>query len=194
MRRLSFVILLAQLVALNVFSQPSPHGDKLKLKCDGCHINSDFTTIVIKKDSFDHNNTNFTGFPLLGLHQKVSCRKCHVDLIFDHATKECYSCHTDFHQPSVGKDCERCHTPATWIIKSGTHAGLFDVNGKTDCSRCHGFENWKKIKFDHNSSRFKLEGSHKTVKCNECHKEVIDEKGRYVQYKFKDIECPSCHL
>jgi len=190
MFKLSFIILLTQLVAVNLLSQSSPHGDKLNIKCTVCHISTDLRTIVIKKDSFNHSET---GFQLVGQHQTVACKKCHEDLIFDHAKKDCISCHADNHQPSVGKDCERCHTPATWIVKSNTHAGQFDINGKTDCTRCHGFESWKILKFDHNSTRFKLEGAHAFVKCNECHKEVIDEKGKYIQYKFKNIECPSCH-
>jgi len=191
MFKLSFIILLAQLLAVNLYSQTSPHGDKLKIKCDVCHISNNRTTIVINKDSFNHNNT---GFPLLDQHQAVSCRKCHIDLIFEHANKECNSCHLDFHQPSVGKDCDRCHNIKSWIIKSSTHAGQFDINGKTDCTRCHSFDSWKPIKFDHNSSRFKLDGSHATLKCSACHKEVIDEKGKYIQYKFKNIECLNCHL
>jgi hydrogenase maturation factor HypF (carbamoyltransferase family) len=93
-------------------------------------------------------------------------------LIFDHAKSNCYSCHLDIHKPTVGQ---------------------FDINGKTDCSRCHGTDFWKTVNFDHNSSRFKLDGSHAIVECNECHKEVIDEKGKYIHYKFKNIECASCH-
>ena len=54
-------------------------------------------------------------------------------------------------------------------------------------------ENWVKTKYDHNTSRFKLDGAHATVECKECHKEVTDSKGKYVQYKFKSIECSNCH-
>ena len=190
MYKLSFLILLTQLVAVNITAQSSPHGEKLSNSCFSCHIRTEWTSIVINKDSFNHDKTSF---PLVGKHQAVACKKCHVDLIFTDAKMECNSCHLNIHQPSVGSDCELCHTSDSWIIKSTTHRGQFDVNGKTDCTKCHGVESWKKIKFDHTTSRFKLEGAHALVKCNECHKEVIDEKGKYIQYKFKSIECTNCH-
>ena len=190
MFNLSFIILFVHLITTSINSQTSPHGDQLILKCDVCHISTDWTTILTNRDSFNHDTT---GFKLEGQHQKIACKECHADLIFDHAKKECNSCHQDYHQPTVGLDCERCHTTTTWIIKSRIHAGQFEINGKTDCTRCHGTESWKITKFDHNTSRFKLEGSHAFVSCNGCHKEVIDEKGKYVQYKFKNIECINCH-
>jgi len=190
MCNLSFIILLIQFQTSTINFQTSPHGDQLVLRCDVCHISTDRTTILINRDSFNHSTT---GFKLEGEHQKRACKECHPDLIFDHAKKECNSCHSDTHQPTVGRDCERCHTTTTWIIKSSTHAGQFEINGKTDCTRCHGTDSWKIIKFDHNISRFKLDGSHILVSCNECHKDVIYEKGKYVQYKFKNIECINCH-
>ena len=175
---------------VSLFSQSSPHGDKLNINCSVCHISTNWSSIVINKDSFNHDNTSF---PLMGKHQGVSCKNCHNDLMFTNAKTECNSCHVDIHQPSLGPDCERCHFLDSWIVKSKTHRGQFDVNGKTECTRCHGIDSWKKIKFDHNTSRFKLEGGHANVKCFECHKEVLDEKGKYIQYKFKSIECTNCH-
>jgi hypothetical protein len=188
MLKLSFIILWSLITCVNLHSQTSPHGDKLKTKCNVCHVSENWTSI--KKDSFNHNNT---GFKLVGQHQTISCKECHTDLIFDHANHDCNSCHNEIHQPGTGKDCERCHTPATWIVKNETHAGQFAQNGKTDCSKCHTVENWEKIIFNHNDSRFKLEGAHSHVQCRECHKEVIDEKGKYIRYKFKNIECSNCH-
>jgi hypothetical protein len=67
------------------------------------------------------------------------------------------------------------------------------MNGKTSCERCHGTDSWHNSKFDHNMSRFKLDGAHITVKCEECHKPTTNEKGTYIQYKFNDISCASCH-
>jgi len=143
MSKLSFITLLALFVAVNVFSQSSPHGDKLTTRCDVCHISKNWTTIVIKKDSFDHNKT---GFPLVGQHQTASCKKCHQDLIFSHAKgkNECKSCHTDVHQQTLGNDCERCHTPSTWKVENITQI--------------------------HNQSRFPLHGSHAQLDCQQCHK------------------------
>jgi len=190
MFNLSFIIILVHFITLDIKSQTSPHGDKLTLKCENCHLSTDWTSILINKDSFNHDST---GFKLVGQHQAVACKECHSDLIFDHAKKECNSCHPDFHQPTVGRDCARCHNSTSWIIKSSTHAGQFDINGKTDCSRCHVTDSWRITKFDHNTTRFKLDGAHAFVKCNECHKVVVDKKGKYVQYRFGNIECINCH-
>ena len=155
---------MALFAAFSVYAQTSPHGDKLNTECDVCHTTENWLTIVINKNGFNHNKTDF---PLVGQHQTVACKKCHTDLIFNNIkrTAECISCHEDIHQQTLGKDCSRCHTT----------------------------EEWAKTKFDHNTSRFKLDGAHAMAKCYECHKQVSNEKGKYIQYKFKSIECSNCH-
>ena len=141
MFKLPFITLLALFVALNMFSQTSPHGDELNIKCDVCHISKNWTTIVIKKDSFNHNDTSY---PLVGQHQSVSCKKCHINLNFANAKTDCNSCHVDVHQQTLGNDCGRCHTPLTWKVENITQI--------------------------HNQSRFPLHGSHAQVDCLKCHK------------------------
>ncbi len=137
--------------------------------CTACH-----NVISWKKITFDHDKT---GFKLEGKHAREACAKCHYRKNemgvrvqkFDGLSKECSTCHKD------------------------SHVGQFAVNGKTDCTRCHGFNRWEDSKYDHNTSRFKLEGEHSKAKCWQCHKPVTDEKGKYVQYKYKSIECAVCH-
>ena len=141
MFKLSFITFLALIAAHTMFSQTSPHGDKLNIKCDVCHNSKNWTTIEINKDSFNHNNTVF---PLVGQHQTVTCRKCHFDLKFENAKTDCNSCHLDVHQQTLGNDCEKCHTPTSWIVR--------------DITRIH------------NQSRFPLQGSHAHLDCNLCHK------------------------
>lgn len=92
MYKLPFITILALFIALNILSQSSPHGDKLKTKCDACHISKNWTTIVMKNNAFNHN---ITSFPLLGQHQSVNCKKFHTDLIFSKANTQCISCHID---------------------------------------------------------------------------------------------------
>lgn len=138
-------------------------------ECTVCH-----NTGTWKKLKFDHDKT---GFKLQGVHSRTNCIECHYrknekgERIqkFKGMTKECSQCHTD------------------------SHAGQFMKDGKTDCLRCHGFDDWKDSKFDHNTSRFKLEGAHASVKCEECHKEVVNQKGKYIEYVFSDISCAKCH-
>ena len=137
--------------------------------CTVCHNLTNWEGV-----KFDHNKTKFK---LEGAHAKAACVACHykknekgiVVQKFEGLSTECSSCHKD------------------------SHDGQFAVNGKTDCARCHGLEDWKQSKFDHNTSRFKLEGAHATVKCEECHKEVTTDKGKHIQYKFNNIECSNCH-
>ncbi len=137
--------------------------------CTACHNVKNW-----KEVTFDHNKT---GFKLEGEHAKIACAECHYRKNangvrvqqFKRLSRECSSCHKD------------------------SHAGQFAVNGKTDCTRCHGFDKWENSKFDHNTSRFKLDGAHATVKCEACHKQVTNEKGTYIEYKFDNITCARCH-
>ena len=137
--------------------------------CEACH-----TVKSWKVEKFDHDKT---GYKLKGEHASASCSECHYGKNengirtqkFNGLSHECSSCHKD------------------------SHVGQFEVNGKTDCARCHGFDRWENSRFDHNTSRFKLEGAHATVSCNECHKPVMNEKGKYIEYIFADISCARCH-
>lgn len=137
--------------------------------CTVCHNVKSWKTVT-----FDHNRTSFK---LEGEHAKTACSECHYGnnengirtQKFEGLSQECSSCHKD------------------------SHVGQFAVNGKTDCTRCHGFDKWENSKFDHNTSRFKIDGEHVGVKCEECHKPVINEKGKYIEYKYDNIECSKCH-
>ncbi len=127
-----------------------------------------------KSVTFDHNKT---GFKLEGEHAKEVCASCHYQKNENGIKTQRFA--------GIPKDCSSCH--------KDSHAGQFAVNGKTDCTRCHGFNFWKDSKFNHNTSRFKIDGQHKDVKCEECHKAVTNEKGKYIQYKFDNISCSKCH-
>ncbi|MEI7504046.1 MAG: cytochrome C [Paludibacter sp.] len=137
--------------------------------CKVCHNVKSWKTVT-----FDHNRTDFK---LIGAHTKAACAFCHYrrnengikTQKFGGTSKECSSCHRD------------------------SHFGQFAVNGKTDCTRCHGNDDWHDSKFDHNTSRFKLDGAHAKVKCEECHKTIRNGKGKYIEYKFDDISCSKCH-
>ncbi|HLP03983.1 MAG TPA: cytochrome c3 family protein [Paludibacter sp.] len=138
-------------------------------KCTNCHNVSSWKSVT-----FDHNQTRFK---LDGGHQKAACSACHFRRnemgrrvqLFAGTAKDCISCHNE------------------------PHRGQFAVNGKTDCQKCHTTSDWHKTTFDHNTSRFKLDGGHKGLKCGECHKPATDAKGKYIQYKFEDISCSKCH-
>jgi len=186
MFKLSLITLLTLFVAVNVFSQSSPHGDKLNMRCDVCHVSKNWTTIVIKKDSFNHNDT---GFPLSGQHQTVSCKKCHSDLVFSSAKNktECISCHEDAHQLTLGRDCGRCHTPLTWKVENITqihNQSRFPLHGRhaqTDCLQCH--KSASLLRFDPMGTE-----------CNDCHATdyFATTNPSHVASKFPK-DCNMCH-
>lgn len=150
------------------------HEKELKIeylpenKCEFCHQTESWNTI-----NFDHSKTSF---PLLGKHSSVNCGSCHrktenkkSSIIFSSLKKECESCHKDVHE------------------------GQFKVEGISDCSRCHSFENWKPEKFDHNKLEFSLEGAHKNVACSKCHPTVEKNGITFIKFKLEDFKCATCH-
>ena len=153
----------------------SEHKGKMSEKylandnCTKCH-----NTRSWKSVKFDHE---LTGFKLEGVHASKACGDCHYQKNNNGERIQKFQ--------SLTKDCNDCH--------KDNHVGQFAENGKTECIKCHNFDDWKKLKFDHNSTRFKLEGAHQNVECNKCHKQTTDEKGTYIKYNFKSVECTVCH-
>jgi len=137
--------------------------------CEKCHAVSRWSEV-----SFDHS---LTGYELQGQHQELSCRDCHfrednqgeIHQQFKSLTESCTNCHAD------------------------QHHGQFENNGKTTCEQCHTFDNWEPSRFDHNKTRFKLVGAHADVACAECHKPVTKNQITYIQYKYKEVSCETCH-
>jgi hypothetical protein len=121
---------------------------------------------------FNHDRTRFQ---LTGKHQLVDCQKCHKpirDNRFPNDTDylkfsgipfaRCLDCHEDFHRGRFGAVCETCHSTAGW--PSGKFAN-----------------------FDHDKTRFPLQGRHKLVQCESCH---VPGKPRH-GLKFE--KCMDCH-
>lgn len=136
--------------------------------CKTCHNTDSWLA-----GNFDHSLTEWA---LEGKHATISCGQCHMDKKsgtriqrFRDLDGQCVTCHDNIH---------------------GTQ---FEVEGKTDCSRCHGFKEWKADKFDHNLTQFKLEGEHKEVACIKCHKETMVEGKKTVNYKIEKFACADCH-
>jgi len=138
-------------------------------KCTECHNVNNWKALI-----FDHSGTKFK---LEGVHARQLCTACHY-------VKDESGVNVQSFQ-GLSFECSGCH--------KNSHAGQFDVNGKTDCTRCHSFDDWKKSIFNHNSSRFKLEGVHLKVTCEKCHKEEANSNGKFIQYKNNKILCSNCH-
>ena len=140
-------------------------------RCDNCH-----NTFSWNKITFDHK---ITTFELKGKHEELSCRNCHFKKGNEDNTVQVFA--------ELKGNCQNCHTDV--------HQNQFNVNGGVDCTVCHrGFENWKAEGFDHNSTRFKLEGGHQGVECKKCHVENKSVPVPFIQYKNTEMQCTSCHL
>lgn len=137
--------------------------------CKVCHNDNRWNDI-----RFDHNQTKYI---LEGAHKDQSCRACHFRPLKD----------GEIHQQFAGlaQQCSNCHLDS--------HHNQFDLSGITDCKSCHNYTNWEMSNFDHNKTRFKLDGKHVNVACNDCHKEILAEGSAYRLYKIKKFACEDCH-
>jgi hypothetical protein len=131
------------------------------LQCNQCHTDHKGRGADIKqldRETFDHNQTNFK---LVDAHRSVPCISCHAENIrFRKTPSVCFECHkkVDPHQGRLGDKCDNCHTSAKW----------------------------RETKlFDHDKTKFPLQGAHKDVACATCHVGEL--------YKDLPSTCVSCH-
>jgi hypothetical protein len=136
--------------------------------CKSCHTDNRWNEI-----SFDHSQTDFK---LTGAHATTNCRSCHFNKNTQGHDLQRFS--------GLPKTCTSCH--------NDKHFKQFERNGITDCNECHGTDNWKAGKFNHDNTAFKLDGKHQNVACAKCHKTTKEEQ--YIVYKIKKFKCESCHL
>jgi hypothetical protein len=147
------------------------YKNKLETECLACHQKDDKHKGQLGKkcDSchnekrwqdapFDHNKSRY---PLTGSHAKVECKKCHLTPAFRDAPSTCRACHEkdDKHKGRFGAKCESCHYTGTW-------------------------KSWD---FDHGTTRFALDGGHKKVACDDCHKASPDGSAKLGR------TCIACH-
>ncbi len=137
--------------------------------CRSCHSEQSWRQI-----QFDHTET---GYELLGQHQATTCRDCHfktdevtstIQHVFSELSAACSSCHTD------------------------QHAGQFIENELNNCSSCHNSEAWQPVLFNHELTRFALEGAHANLTCQDCHKPASINNQFVINYKI-DYQCEACH-
>lgn len=138
--------------------------------CETCHNESRWGSV-----NFDHKTTDFL---LAGAHAKRACRDCHFKNDIAGIVRQQFA--------GLPAGCASCH--------ADVHSGQFEVSGLTNCDRCHdqaGFN--PATKFDHAKTRFPLDGKHKAVACNKCHKTTEMNGISFILYKIKDFKCESCH-
>jgi hypothetical protein len=112
--------------------------------------------VTFKELKFEHA---VAAYPLNGAHQKVPCEKCHPQKKWTglpHAN--CLDCHRDPHTPPMGRTC----------------------------TTCHGEVSWKAASFNHDRTRYPLEGKHGGLRCEQCHR-----AGKLEKIPF--AACRDCH-
>ncbi len=158
-------------------------GAPYQNRCESCHTEKGFSpsTFTLAR----HMKSNF---PLTGGHAAYLCAECHksrsdvyppTPARFRFGRRDCKDCHAD---PHKGELAERMAA----IGPDGTPKG---------CEACHTTKGWKAIAgFDHATTLFPLEGAHRAVACDSCH------KNRNLQTGLKDIAfrsapkaCSGCH-
>ncbi len=174
-------------------------------KCEVCHGESDWH----KTKDFDHNKD--TRYPIDGKHLDLKCNECHYvkDPSAPPKGKK-YLAVGQYRWPELqSKTCENCH--------KSPHVGEFSkAMLAKKCTECHVTDGWKATKqdknFNHSQTRFALTGSHRTLRCDECHlvggKKVyrfpsVDQKfcidchknphKEQFDDKFSGMECSKCH-
>lgn len=137
--------------------------------CRSCHQ----LDAWIPAPLFDHQETSF---PLTGQHRDVACAECHPsdpgspdnDSSFVQytgiAAETCMNCHNDPHEARFGTRCETCHATISW-------------QASIDRSS-----------FDHDQTRYPLQGLHRDVTCEDCH-----TSGKLTEPITGFDRCESCH-
>ncbi|MBK9109664.1 MAG: cytochrome c family protein [Saprospiraceae bacterium] len=149
---------------------------KTCIQCHSDHHGRNFQIIRFNEKQFDHKSTGFT---LTGKHQNIDCKSCHKSAFVADAQlkkksktflgldSKCISCHEDVHRETMDKDCAKCH-----------HTESFKPA----------------VTFDHQKTKFPLNGKHKTVECKACHKDMQIANAKKLVFELKSYQtCNSCH-
>lgn len=148
-----------------------PHNNRFGPTCEKCHTPNGWSSV--KTAAFDHSRTRF---PLLGRHQEITCRQCHITGQSIKITKfdQCRDCHLDYHR---GQFTDRAQGGA--------------------CEECHTVEGFSPSKFtlvQHQKTDFQLEDSHLAVPCNACHvKSKAGTLHETMKFQFSSTRCVDCH-
>jgi len=140
----------------------------IKPDCAQCHSVSGFSGSSYTLE--DHNKSDF---PLEGAHMATPCFSCHKKTDqwnFYFRNNSCTECHSNIHKN---------YLPVKYL-SSG------------NCKNCHSTNEWNDINFDHNQTKYALQGKHLEVECKKCHFSYSDEK---LVQKFTAINtsCENCH-
>jgi len=108
-----------------------------------------------------------------------------------HLATPCGDCHRAAEAPEVlhvrmpHERCRDCHEA------DDPHGAQFADRACTDC---HDTDTFRVASFDHDNTRYALDGRHRDVDCGMCHRTMTDERGREVRvYRPLGMRCEDCH-
>ncbi len=137
--------------------------------CDGCHGQAAW--LPTDYDIERHNRES--DFLIDGAHQVVPCASCHP---------------AQNGMPQLrlaSPSCSDCHAP------SDPHRRQF---GERSCDSCHSGSSFRIADFDHDETRFPLDGAHQDVRCEACHETEDGSSGvSFVRYTPLGLRCVDCH-
>jgi hypothetical protein len=175
----------------NCHAGPHAQGQlSVAADCSACHVERAF-----KPSTFDAAAHAKTRFPLAGAHQKLECRRCHVELELSAprdaknlwwktADVACAACHPDSHGESLSR------------LRQGS----------AECLGCHDQDRWKPSSFAvtaHAKTRFTLSHKHADALCARCHARdradlsvplgaAVSGRAGLV-FALEELRCRDCH-
>lgn len=137
--------------------------------CANCHTQTAWTPTT-----FDVKRHASTAFPLEGAHLAVPCLDCH-------GSPATGSLRFRFEKTT----CQACHAP------TNPHGTQFAGRA---CADCHTATTFRIVAFDHATTRFPLDGQHRSVPCASCHPMGKDPDGKPMRiYRPLGTKCHDCH-
>lgn len=142
------------------------------IACESCHHETAWEPA--EYDIARHNRD--TDFALTGAHVATLCFACHEIAEGD---RQVAVWHFD------RDDCVSCHE------SDDPHQSQFP---DTACDDCHDDESFTVAVFDHDKTRYPLDGEHRDVPCADCHPEEMNPDGTsFVRYAPLGMDCRDCH-
>ncbi len=134
------------------------HDSQLGDRCNACHNANAWLSNI----HFDHD---LAAFPLLGMHNIVSCEACHLTRKFRDTSSRCHACHASVKPADpdhLATACETCHSPVAWKIQLFNHsvsefAKFDEQHFAQQCIDCHQLTSQQRFK--------------NPVACAQCHRE-----------------------
>ncbi len=176
------------------------NGAHASVSCATCHVNNQFATLstaCMGCHTKDWQATNDPNHAAAGFPQ--DCQLCHsavnwagakfdhtsqtkFPLTGKHATVTCSTCHTGNQFASLSTACMGCHTKDWQATSNPNHTA---AGFPQDCQVCHSTTDWSGAVFNHNATKFPLNGAHTSVACATCHVNG--------QFAALSSACMSCH-